>query len=132
MPQLLYLDSSAFLRRVFGAEGADTVDQLVARYTAEGGNVVSGRLLWLEARRVAIRERQLGNDIESEVEANLACVDRLPLTDDVWNAAHAIETHVKTLDSLHLATCSVVDAHLLSFDTEMLAAATALGIPRAS
>lgn len=129
---LLYLDSSAFLRRVFGADGADTVDALSARFIADGGRVVSGRLLWLEARRVTVRERQLGNDILAAVEANLASVDRLPLTDDVWNAAHAIETHVKTLDSLHLATCSVVDAHLLSFDAQMLAAASALGIPLAS
>lgn len=89
---------------------------------------MSSRLLWLEARRVVVRERQSGNDIASVVEQNLAAIERLPLTEDVWNRAQAIETHVKTLDSLHLATCALVDATLLSFDLQMQKAATAMGL----
>ena len=128
MPLLLYVDSSAFLRRVFGDEGADVVDKAVARYLRRGATVVSGRLLWLEARRVSVRERLLGNDVEDVVTANLAAVTELPFTDQIWAGAHAIEQHVKTLDSIHLATCQAAGADLLTFDGTMRTVAEAIGI----
>lgn len=128
MSDLLYVDASAFLRRVLNADGADAIDAVIARYADGGGKVVSSRMLWLEARRVTVRERHDGNDIAEVVEENLAGIERLPVTEDIWGLAHAIEAHVRTLDSLHLATCAAVDAHLLSFDAQMRTAATAMGL----
>ncbi len=134
MTEPLYLDASAFLRRVDAddTDAINAIDAVVTRYRESGGRVVSSRLLWLEARRVTVRERQVGNDISGVVERNLATVDRLPLTEDVWDRAHAIDTHVKTLDALHLATCALVGGVLLSFDAQMRAAAVAMGIPLAT
>lgn len=42
---LLYIDGSALLRRVLGADGADLVDAAVAEYRGRGGHIVSSRLL---------------------------------------------------------------------------------------
>lgn len=128
MPKLLYIDSSAFIRRVFGADGADTVDAAIARYIRRGATVVSSRLLWLETRRVSVRERLLGNDVDAIVSANLAAVTRLPMTEEVWAGAYAIAQHVKTLDSIHVATCQLAAADLLTFDANMRAVAEAVGI----
>ncbi|MCL2781448.1 MAG: PIN domain-containing protein [Actinomycetia bacterium] len=129
MALLLYLDSSAFLRRAFGHAGTAVVDTAVADYRARGGAVVSSRVLWLEARRVAIRETLLGNDVAEPVERQLDTVEKLPMTEDVWQRAAAIEQHIKTLDALHLATCELIGAELLTFDATMRAVALARGVP---
>lgn len=128
MPELLYVDTSAFLRRVFGADGADLVDRAVAGCLSRGGHPVSSRLLWLEARRVGIREQLLGNDVRAVIEANLDGVGKLPVTDEVWSGAEAIGEHIKTLDSLHLATCEIVEAELVTFDRTMRMVARSRGI----
>src|SRR5690625_2536077 len=44
----------------------------------------------------------------------------LPVSDQVWDDAYAIQHHVRTLDALHLATCQLVGAVLLSTDAGML------------
>lgn len=126
--RLLYLDTSAFLRRVFDAEGADIVDAAVNDYCGRGGAVVSSRLLWLEARRVAVREALLGNDIAAATEMNLSGVAKLPVTEEIWESAAAIGQHIKTLDSLHLASCEVARADLLTFDHTMRSVARAHGV----
>jgi predicted nucleic acid-binding protein len=128
VPELLYVDTSAFLRRMFGADGADAVDRAVVNRRRRGGTVVSSRLLWLEARRVGTREALLGNDVTDVITANLAGVARLPMTEEVWSGAEAIAQHIKTLDSLHLATCELVGADLMTFDEAMRNVATARGI----
>jgi uncharacterized protein len=128
MTRPLYVDTSALLRRVLNKDEAAAIDQLLREQRAADGAIVSSRLLWLEARRAAVRERSQGNDITTVLEQNLQTVQLLPMTDAVWERAFAIETHVKTLDSLHLATCALVDATLMSFDAQMRAAALAMGV----
>jgi len=127
--KLLYIDSSAFLRRILRHEGSALVDAALVRHsTAPGGRVVSSRLLALESRGVAVRVKQNGNDISATVAANLDTIDILPLTEDVWTRASAIEQHIKTLDALHLATCLIVGADLLTLDKNMALVASSLGL----
>lgn len=128
MPPALYIDTSAFLRRVLSSDDLDRVDATAASYTARGTEVVSSRLLRLEALRVSIREQLRGNDIHDVVHADLVTITQLPVTDEVWALAESIEQHLKTLDSLHLATCELIGADLLTFDHTMRAVAQQRGI----
>jgi predicted nucleic acid-binding protein len=126
-PRLLYVDSSALLRRVLDHPDAGAIDAAMGACLDGGGAVVSSRLLWLESRRVAVREALSGNDISAALGATLAGIVRLPLDDEVWGAAMRIEAQIKTLDSLHVATCAVAEATMLSFDATMRRVAAAEG-----
>jgi predicted nucleic acid-binding protein len=128
---LLYLDSSALLRRALRQPGGEDVLRVTRAWIDQGGQVASSRLLWLEARRVAVRERFLGRPVADAVDAALDRVVALPLNEDVWSGAHSIEQHVKTLDALHIATCQLAEATLLTFDTGMRKVAESLAIPLA-
>lgn len=130
-PEVLYLDSSALLCRALGQPGAENVVRTTGVWLDLGGIIASSRLLWLEARRVSVRERALGKPVGDAVAAALDRIVSLPMSDDVWSGAHAIEQHVTTLDALHLATCQLAGATLLSFDEQMNSVANSLGIPLA-
>lgn len=130
--RLLYLDSSAFLARLLAQDPDGLIDATLRSANDEGARVVASRLLWLEAARVAVRERLAANDIDDVVAANLAGIDRLPVTETVWTEAAAISQHVKTLDAIHLATCQLVGASLLSLDGRMCSVAVDMGIELAS
>jgi len=124
----LYVDSSALLQRVLNGSDAGAIDAATDQRTASGGRVMSSRLLWLETRRVEIRELLAGRDIRIPLREALATLDQLPVTEEVWQRAAAIDCHVKTLDSLHLATCLLAEADLLAADSQLRAAATSLGL----
>ena len=98
------------------------------RQVADGGELVSSRLLHLEARRIYVREHLLGARHASAIVDLAAEIRGLPVTDEVWEGAAAIDRHVRTLDSIHLATCHLIGADLLSSDASMVEAARHLGI----
>jgi predicted nucleic acid-binding protein len=131
LTELLYVDSSALLRRALEHPDGESISRVAGDVLRRGGEVVSSRLLWLEARRAVVRERLNGNNIADGVIDALSSVTELRMTDQVWDAAYGIEQHVKTLDALHIATCLLAEATLLSFDTQMNAVALSLGIPLA-
>jgi uncharacterized protein len=122
---VIYLDTSAFLDRHLGQNNFAAIDEVVVEADRTGTPRVSSRLLHLEARRAQIRDSLVWEPVVRELET----VELLPLDEDVWRAAHDIRVHVRTLDALHLATCSLVGATLLASDARMVAAATELGIP---
>jgi uncharacterized protein len=110
----LYVDSSSLLTLVLGQTGSADLRARIASWEDEGGEITSSRLLWLEARRVVIRERLAGNDFAAIAEDALARVQQVPVTDEVWEHAAAIEQHVRALDAIHLATCELIGATLLT------------------
>jgi len=124
---LLYIDTSALLDRVLGQKRHTEIAVAMHDHGAAGGRLVSSRLLHLEARRVEVRERLAGHDLSS-LAALAGQINALPVTEEVWSAAHAIEQHTRTLDSIHLATCKLVGAELLCSDAAMSNVADALGI----
>ncbi|HEY3737391.1 MAG TPA: PIN domain-containing protein [Jatrophihabitans sp.] len=128
MADLLYVDTSALLRRALGHSDSERVARLTRDVVERGGLLVSSRLLWLEVRRTLVRERLSGNDISGGVTEALAYISELRVTDQVWDAAHAIEAHIRTLDALHVATCLVAGAALLSFNQNMRSVARTLGV----
>lgn len=122
---VLYLDTSAFLDRLFRQKGHGAVTDALMAAQRAGESVVSSRLLRLEARRTQLR---VGADWPA-MDRQVRELHLLPVNEDVWRAASDIEVHVKTLDALHLATCRLVGARLLSSDEQLRSAAAALGVP---
>ncbi len=128
----LYVDSSSLLVLVLSQPGYEGVWARMEAWLSAGGQIVSSRLLGLEVRRVCVREHLVGNDLPSASQSVLELVAQLPISEEVWERAAAIDQHVRTLDAIHLATCELVGATLLnaSLDRRMLDAAIARGIPR--
>lgn len=121
---VLYLDTSAFLDRLFRQKDHVAVTAALVDAERADETVVSSRLLRLEARRTQLR---VGADWPT-IDKQLGELRLLPLTEDVWRAAFDIDVHVKTLDAIHLATCRLIDARLLTSDDRLRRAATAIGV----
>lgn len=121
---VFYLDTSVALRALLGhsSSAASWIDLATA---SEQHVVVSSRLLRTELTRVLRRE---GLPVNSRDEI-LDVLTFVPITEGVLAAAEAIEPHVKTLDAIHLGSviAAGLDATIVSHDTAMIAAATALG-----
>ncbi len=109
----LYVDSSSLLAWVLTQPGYDSVQSRIEGWLSGGGQLVSSRLLGLEMRRVFVRERLAGNELPAASQTVLELVAQLPVTEEVWERAAAIEQHVQTLDAIHLATCELIGATLL-------------------
>jgi predicted nucleic acid-binding protein len=108
-------ESSANALRWFGDVSAD--DEAV---------VVSSRLLRVELTRMLRRDG--GSVIDREV--IMEVVTGIPVTESVWSAAEAIESHVKTLDAIHLASALAtgLDPVIVTHDAQMKAVARVLGL----
>jgi predicted nucleic acid-binding protein len=127
VPELLYVDTSALLDRALGQKRHGEIARAMREHAQAGSPLVASRLVHLEVRRIEIRERLAGRSV-GELHVLADQLTPLPLTDEVWDAAFAIEHHAKTLDALHLATCLLVGARLLASDEAMLAIARLVGI----
>jgi predicted nucleic acid-binding protein len=111
-----------------GDHDGPELEELARKYTALGVELVSSQLLELECRRATIR-LNLESKPYPEIEELVQRITLLPITDKVWSVAMSIPQHVKTLDALHLATCSLVpECLLLSSDANMRTVAPSLGI----
>lgn len=86
---------------------------------------MSSRILRTELTRVLLRE---GLPVARRDEV-MDVLSLVPITEGVLAAAEAIQPHVKTLDAIHIGSviAAGLDAIIVSHDTSMLAAATALG-----
>lgn len=131
MSKLLYVDSSVLLTFALAQPGWETVAETLGQAQDDGYTLASSRLLWIEAARVAIRERFRGNDIEDVLTKNLEAVEQLPVTEEIWIRAAVIEQHIKTLDAIHLATCETSGATLatVGLDGGMRKVAAERGVP---
>jgi predicted nucleic acid-binding protein len=120
-----YLDASVALHTLLPTGNWRAHTWLDGRYTA-GDKVFASTLLELEVIR-ALRRDRLDPGVASSL---LRRVTLVSLEDSILHVAARIEPHVKTLDAIHLATCSILGygVTLVSHDAGMIAAATALGI----
>jgi predicted nucleic acid-binding protein len=123
---VIYLDSSIVLAHVF-AEPQSMPDSLWR------DEIVSSRLLEYE-----VWNRVHGRKVPQAHAMVRTLIDRIGFFElDRSHLACALEpfpVHVRSLDSLHLATIEYVrgrghDVELASFDRRMIEAARALGIP---
>lgn len=95
--------------------------------TASGNDsLVSSRLLQTELTRVLRREGQPFSE-RADV---LDYVGGIPVTEAILTAAEAITEHVKTLDSVHLASALALgsDAVIATHDVNMKRVAEVLGM----
>lgn len=119
-----YLDSSVALRILLGHSQA-AIDWYDSR-AAAGDAFVSSRLLHLEMVRVLRREvLDVGQADEFVAELTLLHVDNALVRE-----AAAIQPHVRSLDSLHLASALRVGAGnigLVTHDSAMASVARGLG-----
>jgi len=127
VPDLIYVDTSALLDRVLGQESHRAIAAAMRAQAEQGGRLVSSRVTHLEARSIQVREEIAGRSTGS-LGVLVSQVIALPVTEEVWDAAHDIAMHVRTLDALHLATCRLIGGVLLASDQQLLIAASALGI----
>lgn len=130
--KVLFLETSALLRALFGEEGADDVRQQLAA----ARRVVASRLLRVEAERAVLRaaldrpelERALP-DLERELRASWRYVDMIEMTSDICDLAGRLlpRSRLRSLDAIHLATFQRLrelapEATMLTFDQRILEA----------
>jgi predicted nucleic acid-binding protein len=120
-----YLDASVALHATLPGGDSRARDWLDAARRA-GDEAYSSSLLHLELIRVLRRERL-------DPALALPVLDRINLVsidDGVLRFAAMIEPHVKSLDAIHLATCSLLGAGLavVTHDAGMAEVAALLGL----
>ena len=120
-----YLDASVALHATLPGGDGRARDWLDAARRA-GDEVYSSTLLHLELTRVLRRERLdpiLARPVLDRI--NLVSID-----DGVLRFAAAIEPHIKSLDAIHLATCSLLGSGVavVTHDASMVEVALLLGL----
>ena len=120
---LTYLDSSLALRSILDVPERDRVIDWIDRAQSDG--LISSQLLRIEVVRVLRRD---GRPL-SDAAALFGKVRLVRLTQQVIVSAEAIESHIRTLDALHLATALEIGEPVLiaSHDNNMLSVARKLG-----
>jgi predicted nucleic acid-binding protein len=130
---LVYLDTSAFLRAFLD----DADDHANVKRLLTGTpklRFISSELLWLEARRTAIRiihERPGLADLKTSIETALQGVTQVPCDSQALTAASRIPEIVKSLDAIHIATVEALRDSLswvLTYDQNMTTVLRARGI----
>lgn len=119
-----YLDSSIALHVIL-AGGDQRARTWLNGVLASGEQIHSSFLLHLELTRV-LRREQLDVALADLV---LDRVEVISINDGVLQSAAAIETHVKSLDAIHLATCMLLgpDVTVVTHDAAMSQVAQSLG-----
>ena len=132
---LVYLDSSALVKR--GVTEAETaaLQDAVESWAKEGDLVTSG-IAWVEVSR-ALRRRQEAEGpqlVAGSIEYALSGIGECELSPEVLALSRLIEPRgVGSLDALHLASAILLEAQLFcAYDEKLLAAADEHGLRTAS
>jgi len=124
-----YLDTSAFVKRIFDEPEAAALD----RFLRDWRRLSSSELLWAEAYRAASRR---GAESLSEMRERLRSVMLVPIdTALVRRAATLQPPTLRTLDAIHLATAESMGSELgvvVTYDARLAEGARALGMPVAA
>jgi predicted nucleic acid-binding protein len=125
---IVYVDTSALLKRVIAEEGSEDVRSALHRSVGAGDLLASSALTWVEVER-ALRRAGLSG-IGSLAEAALAGIDELPLGASVLHRARSIgPPSLRSLDALHLASAIGLGADLLmTFDDRLAVGARGEGL----
>lgn len=120
-----YMDASIALHALLPGGNA-RARRWLDETTLVGNEVFSSTLLQLELIRVLRREGL-------EVSLARPVLDRINLVsidDGILRFAAAIEAHVKSLDAIHLATCSLLGSGItvVTHDENMAEVAVSLGL----
>lgn len=127
----VYVDSSALIKRAVEESESAAIEAALVSYVSEGWAVVSSSLAWVEVGR-GVRSRV---DAESPaliadlVDAALSGIAEAPVGEQVVSLARRIgPPTLRSLDAIHLATATLIDADLVvAYDQRLLLAASELG-----
>jgi len=123
---IVYVDSSALVKRVIAEAESDAVEEALTSYVAADDALVSSALAWVEVER-AVRAALPDQDAEigGIVLAALAGVGERPITQDVVSLARRIEPRVlRSLDAIHVATAVLRDVDVvMTYDDRLADAA---------
>lgn len=125
---IIYLDSSAVLKRVI-VEGESAQLAVLLRERSNAGDLLTASsLTWLEVWRALRRASVI--DVHSTARAALSGVAEFPLSDAVLTRArHIGPEQLRSLDAVHLASAVAVSADaIVTYDERLAAAANSLGI----
>lgn len=125
---VLYVDTSALMKRAVSEVGSAEVQAAMATRSASGDLVVASSLAWLELWRGLRRLGQV--DVARGVDDACAGVEEFPLDDAVLHQARAVGgLGLRSLDAVHLASAEMVGADaIMTFDGRLSAASRSIGI----
>ncbi|UOE43447.1 type II toxin-antitoxin system VapC family toxin [Agromyces larvae] len=128
---LVYLDSSALIKRAIREPGSEAFVLALGAEQARGSQLVSASLAWVEVSR-ALRSRLDDADpvvIARLTEVALSGIDEAPQASEVVSVARRIgPPALRSLDSIHLATATLLDAdEIWSYDLRLVQVADELG-----
>lgn len=124
MKQIFYIDSSVALRAILEVPEKEAVQNWLSQPDVL---YVSSRLLKTEVLRTLRREK-----IPLFYAAPLLSrVGLIEITSEIHTIAESFETHIKTLDALHVATALTLggEATVATHDRNMKHVASHLGLP---
>lgn len=130
---IIYLDSSALLKRVLDEEGTARLRDQLTTWDDSGETFVTSQLADIEVAR-SLRSR-IDVDVESRdfavaLDQVMDGVSRYPVDGQVVSASQIIGPPLlRSLDAIHLATAVLLRVdRLVTYDQRMLGIAGALGI----
>lgn len=129
---ILYVDSSALLKRVFDEEESDHLESALEEAVRAGDSLVASALAWIEVER-ATRTASLQDpeiDAAQLAEDALAGVGDSPIGSDVVSLARRIgPLQLRSLDAIHLASAILLDVDVLyAYDDRLTDAARHHGV----
>lgn len=132
----VYLDSSALIKRAVDEAESDAVELSLVSFVDEGAGLFSSALAWIEVSR-GLRSRIDHEDpasLADLADAALSGIAECPMSEQVVSLARRIgPPMLRSLDAIHLATATLIDADfVVAYDERLLAAASELGFRTAS
>ncbi len=124
------------LKRAITEEHSQPLRESIAGYVADGEILCSSALAWVEVGR-ALRSRHESADpvhITKLFGDALMDIREAPISSEVTSIAQRIGSPVvRSLDALHLASATIVDADLVvAYDKRLLQVAAELGFQTSS
>lgn len=127
----VYLDSSALVKRSVTETQSEQLRETIDQLQRSGDELSSSSVSWIEVNRVlrSRLETEHPARIVELVESALSGVDEVPLGSVVASLARRIGSpKMRSLDAIHLATASVIDADVVvAYDRRMLSVASEMG-----
>ncbi|MBJ7458365.1 MAG: type II toxin-antitoxin system VapC family toxin [Thermoleophilaceae bacterium] len=129
---LVYLDSSALLKRVILEDHSRALRKSVEALEFGANELLTSTLGWIEVSRSLQRRFAEGTDgARGDLEAEaLSGIAGFPISYDVVSVARRIGAPtIRSLDAIHCATATLAEADILiSYDKKMIEAAATMGL----
>ena len=132
----VYFDSSALVKRGVTEDYSEELRDIVDGLQQSDDELLSSTLTWIEVSRVLRARLEVEHParVAELVDGALAGIDEVPLGSVVASLARRIGSpRMRSLDAIHLATASVIDADLfVAYDRRLLLVAEEMGFLTAS